>query len=95
MAGAFLAGPAVGITTLLITQIFRKPLSNVGENYYTIAGTFETPVLTRVSSSELDTTSFADCVAELPPLSPEEIKAIEELVAVPPAADSDGASEQR
>ena len=80
VAGAFLAGPAVGITTLLVTQIFRKPLSSVGENYYTISGSFEDPVFTQVSQDELDTQSFAECAAELPSLSPEEIRAIEELM---------------
>jgi len=88
VAGAFIAGPAVGITTLLLTQIFKKPLSSVGEIYYTIAGSFEDPVFSRVERSKLDTTAFADCLAELPSLSPEEIKAIEELIAVPLSAES-------
>jgi uncharacterized protein (TIGR02099 family) len=89
VAGAFLAGPAVGITTLLVTQIFKKPLSSVGENYYRISGSFEDPVFTPVDRATLDTTSFGDCVAELPPLSPEEIRAIEELMATPPAVAPD------
>jgi hypothetical protein len=92
VAGAFLAGPAVGITTLLVTQLFKKPLSSVGENYYTISGSFEEPVFSRVDRAELDTTSFADCVAELPSLSPEEIRAIEELIAVPSVAMPDGSA---
>jgi uncharacterized protein (TIGR02099 family) len=80
VAGAFLAGPAVGFATLLITQIFKKPLSGVGETYFTLGGTWEDPLVTQVDRSQLDTTSYADCEAQLPELSPEEIRAIEELM---------------
>jgi uncharacterized protein YhdP len=98
VAGAFLAGPAIGAATLLITQILKKPLSGLGESYYTISGGWDEPQFVKVERSELDTRPFADCEKQLPSLSPEEIKAIEELIAnphaqplpglAPPAADS-------
>jgi len=84
VAGAFIAGPTIGVATLLVTQILKKPLSNIGETYYTLQGSWDTPEFAKVDRGGLDTTAFADCEAELPPLSPEEIQAIEELVAEPP-----------
>jgi uncharacterized protein (TIGR02099 family) len=81
VAGAFLAGPTVGIATLLVTQIMKKPLSSIGETYYTILGDWDDPKFTRVDRDKLNTRPFADCEQQLPPLSPEEIQAIEELIA--------------
>ena len=90
VAGAFLAGPAVGVATLLVTQILKKPLSSIGESYYTVSGGWDDPEFVKVDQSDLDTRPFADCEKQLPTLSPEEIRAIEELIAKPqasPAAD--------
>lgn len=81
VAGAFLAGPTVGIATLLVTQIMKKPLSSIGESYYTIQGDWDDPQFNKVDRDELNTRPFADCEQQLPPLSPEEIQAIEELIA--------------
>jgi hypothetical protein len=61
----------------------KKPLSSIGESYYTILGSWDDPQFVKVDQDELDTTSFADCEQQLPPLSPEEIEAIEELIANP------------
>jgi uncharacterized protein YhdP len=83
VAGAFLAGPTVGVAALLITQIMKKPLSSIGESYYTVLGSWDDPQFVKVDQDELDTTSFADCEQQLPALSPEEIEAIEELIANP------------
>jgi len=78
---AFLGGPTVGIAALLVSQIFRDPLSGIGESYYTISGSWEDTRIEPVARDQLDTTSFADCEAGLPKLSPEEIEAIRELAA--------------
>ena len=88
---AVLAGPTAGVAALLVSQIFKKPISGIGETYYTISGSWEDSAITRVQRSELDTTPFADCEAQLPTLSPEEVAAIEELLkqsAEPPADES-------
>lgn len=77
---AFLGGPTVGVAALLVSQIFKKPLSGIGESYYTIRGPWEGSEIRKVQRSELDTTPFADCENSLPSLSPEEITAIRELV---------------
>lgn len=80
VAGAFLAGPTVGVATLLITQLLKKPLSGIGESYYTMSGDWADPEFAKVDQSDLDTRPFSDCERELPQLSTEEIKALEELI---------------
>jgi uncharacterized protein (TIGR02099 family) len=80
VAGAFLAGPAVGAATLLITQIFKKPLSGMGGSYFTITGDWDDPQLEEADAGNLDLNQFSECEAELPNLSPEEIQAIQDLM---------------
>jgi hypothetical protein len=94
-----LAGPAVGIATLLVTQMLRKPLSSIGESYYTIRGSFAEPAFEKVDRQSLDTAAYADCEQQLPTLSPEEIAAIKDLlegepqpVSVPDAAAAPAAT---
>lgn len=77
---AFLGGPTVGVAALLVSQIFKKPLSGIGESYYTVSGSWENSKIVSAQRSELDTTPFADCEDQLPALSPEERAAIQELV---------------
>ncbi|MCP4002443.1 MAG: hypothetical protein GY727_16195 [Gammaproteobacteria bacterium] len=79
-AGAFLAGPVAGVAALLITQIFKKPLSTIGGSYFTMTGSWDEPLVTPVDRLDLDTARFADCEQELPEMSPEEIQALEELL---------------
>jgi len=90
VAGAFLAGPTVGVATLLITQILKKPLSGIGESYYTVSGGWDDPEFVKVGRSGLDTKPFADCEKQLPTLSPEEIEAIQELIDNPRVQQSLG-----
>jgi uncharacterized protein (TIGR02099 family) len=80
VSAAFLGGPTVGIATLLVAQIFKKPLSGIGESYYTVRGDWSSPDIQKVQRSELDTSAFGDCESQLPQLSPEEIAAIEDLI---------------
>lgn len=72
--GGFVGGPVIGSTVLLISQIFRKPLSSLGESYYRISGGWNEPVVTKVQKSSVDLTPFRDCerylaevLKELPP----------------------------
>ncbi|MEQ1802243.1 MAG: YhdP family protein [Gammaproteobacteria bacterium] len=72
--GGFMGGPVVGSTVLLISQIFRKPLSSLGESYYRVSGGWDQPVVTKVQKSDVDLTPFRDCerylaeaLKELPP----------------------------
>jgi uncharacterized protein YhdP len=84
VAGAFLAGPVVGAAALLITQIFKKPLSNVGGSYFTMTGSWDDPLLTPVAREDIDTSRFSDCEEQLPTMSPEGIKALDELMNAEP-----------
>ncbi|MBN8279088.1 MAG: hypothetical protein J0M16_00580, partial [Gammaproteobacteria bacterium] len=59
--GGFMGGPVVGSTVLLISQIFRKPLSTLGESYYRVGGGWDDPVVTKVQKSDVDLTPFRDC----------------------------------
>lgn len=72
--GGFVGGPVVGGTVLLISQIFRKPLSSLGESYYRVSGGWDQPVIDKVQKSDVDVTPFKDCerylaeaLRELPP----------------------------
>jgi len=72
--GGFVGGPVVGGTVLLISQIFRKPLSSLGESYYRVTGAWDQPVIDKVQKSDVDITPFKDCerylaeaLKELPP----------------------------
>ena len=72
--GGFVGGPVVGGTILLISQIFRKPLSSLGESYYRVSGGWDKPVVDKVQKSQVDITPIQDCerylaeaLKELPP----------------------------
>jgi uncharacterized protein (TIGR02099 family) len=43
VAGALVAGPQVAAALLIISQIFKKPLQEVSQVYYSIGGTFDEP----------------------------------------------------
>jgi uncharacterized protein (TIGR02099 family) len=43
VAGALVAGPQVAAALLIISQIFKKPLQEVSQVYYSIGGTFDAP----------------------------------------------------
>ncbi len=80
VAGVVLGGPAIGAATLLITQIFKKPLSGIGGTYFTITGTWDEPLVEDADSSTINTSRFSECEASLPYLSPEEIRAMQDLM---------------
>jgi len=50
VAGALVAGPQVAAALLIISRIFRKPLQEVSQVYYTIGGTFDEPVIERTTA---------------------------------------------
>ena len=87
---AFLGGPTLGVAALLVSQIFKKPLSGIGESYYTIDGPWADPVVARVQRTDLNTAPFADCEQQLPELSPEEIAAIRDLMTASQAEANSG-----
>ncbi|HKS93187.1 MAG TPA: AsmA-like C-terminal region-containing protein, partial [Gammaproteobacteria bacterium] len=47
--GALAGGVGVGAVVFLLTEIFKKPLSAVGETRYHLSGTWDNPQLTAVA----------------------------------------------
>ncbi len=63
--GAVVAGPQAAAAMLIFSQIFKKPLQEVGQVYYSIQGSWDEPALDR-SESEDFTAVFesAGCIAD-------------------------------
>ena len=45
IVGAVVAGPQVAAALLVFSQIFKKPLQEVGQVYYAISGSWDEPVI--------------------------------------------------
>lgn len=52
VAGALAAGPAVGAALLLFSEIFKKPLKTMSSTHYRITGTWDDPLVERVTGGE-------------------------------------------
>ncbi len=65
ITGVLVGGPGAGAALWLISRIFRKPLSSIGESYYVVNGPWDDPVIDQVQRTELDMTAFQDCEAYL------------------------------
>ena len=52
VVGAALGGPAVAAVVLIFSQIFKKPLSEVGQVYYGISGSWDEPVIDTVTAEQ-------------------------------------------
>ena len=63
LVGAVVAGPQVGAALLIFSQIFKKPLQEVGQAYYGIDGTFEDPAVEVVDGTRFESASrLAGCL---------------------------------
>ncbi len=82
LGGVAVGGPAGGVAGLLLSRIFRKQLSQVGESYYEIKGAWETPQVKRVDRDEVDSDRFSDCARYLAEVLPPPDNA-DELVTEP------------
>lgn len=54
IVGAVIAGPQVAAAMLIFSQIFKKPLQEVGQVYYAIGGSWDDPIV-----DSTDAASFA------------------------------------
>jgi uncharacterized protein (TIGR02099 family) len=55
-------GPVLGGAVLLFTQLFKKPLSAIGESYYRVTGSWEEPVLEKIKrTDQLNLAPFKNC----------------------------------
>lgn len=61
LGGTVVGGPGVGAAMLIFSQIFRKPLSILGESYYRITGQWDDPDVRRIQGDELDVAPLRNC----------------------------------
>ena len=55
-------GPVLGAAMLLFTQLFKKPLSAIGESYYRVTGTWDEPILEKIKrTDQLNMARFKNC----------------------------------
>lgn len=52
VVGAALGGPTVAAVVLIFSQIFKKPLSEVGQVYYGISGSWDEPAIESVTAEQ-------------------------------------------
>ena len=65
LVATVVAGPQVGAALLIFSQIFKKPLQEVGQAYYGIDGSFEEPLVERVDGTRFENASRqAGCLPE-------------------------------
>ncbi|MDH5502380.1 MAG: hypothetical protein OEY72_14895, partial [Gammaproteobacteria bacterium] len=63
VVGAVVAGPQVAAALLIFSQIFKKPLQEMGQIYYAIEGSWDEPRVDIANAEHLaESTSQADCV---------------------------------
>ena len=65
IVGAVVAGPQVAAALLIFSQIFKKPLQEVGQVYYAIDGSWDDPVVESTNSAAFVATGErAGCLAD-------------------------------
>jgi uncharacterized protein (TIGR02099 family) len=47
----FVGGPVVGAAVLLFTQVFKQPLKGLARGYYRITGSWDNPIVERITSA--------------------------------------------
>ena len=62
--GVLLGGPAVAAALLLFTRIFKEPLKGIGRASYCVSGSWQEPMVERLSQEQLEK---GEICAELPP----------------------------
>ena len=45
LVGVVVAGPQVAAALLLFSQIFKKPLQDMGRTYYSVTGSYDEPTV--------------------------------------------------
>ncbi len=63
MAGFFLGGPQVAAALLVFSQVFKKPLKDMGQVFYTVDGSWDEPGVNAVDSQGFaDVSNRAGCL---------------------------------
>ena len=64
IVGAVVAGPQVAAALLVFSQIFKKPLQEVGQVYYSISGSWDNPAVESTDSDAFVASGeLANCLA--------------------------------
>lgn len=65
IVGAVVAGPQVAAVLLIFSQIFKKPLQEIGQVYYRIGGSWDEPIVESTNSEAFVASGeLASCLAE-------------------------------
>ncbi|MDJ0928458.1 MAG: YhdP family protein [Gammaproteobacteria bacterium] len=76
IVGGFAAGgPVGGAAAAVFSQIFKKPLSELGESYWQIKGPWETAGAERLARADVDTSRFSACEKYLAEILPAPVDA--------------------
>jgi uncharacterized protein YhdP len=63
VVGGLLGGPQVAAALLVFSQIFKKPLKDVGQVYYSVKGSWDAPAIDNLSLDQFaNTSSLAGCI---------------------------------
>jgi uncharacterized protein YhdP len=63
VVGGLLGGPQVAAALLVFSQVFKKPLKDVGQVYYSVAGSWDTPAIDKLNLEQFaNTSSLAGCI---------------------------------
>ncbi len=66
VVGAVVAGPQVAAALLLFSQIFKKPIQELGQVYYAIEGPFENPSIDSTDAGRFaETSQMASCLSSV------------------------------
>jgi uncharacterized protein YhdP len=65
VVGAVIAGPQVAAVMLIFSQIFKKPLQDMGQVYYSISGSFDEPEVESTDAEMFAShAALAECIQE-------------------------------
>ncbi|MDA0992476.1 MAG: YhdP family protein [Proteobacteria bacterium] len=63
VVGALLGGPQVAAALLVFSQIFKNPLKDVGQVYYSVEGSWDAPLIEKLDLEQFaNTSSLAGCI---------------------------------
>jgi uncharacterized protein (TIGR02099 family) len=63
VVGGLLGGPQVAAALLVFSQIFKKPLKDVGQVYYSVSGSWDSPAIEKLDLDGFtNTSSLAGCI---------------------------------
>ena len=69
VVAAAAAGPQAAIAVLIFSQIFKKPLQEIGTVYYSIDGSWDAPEMLQAGPERFaETSQLAGCIVEQPPV---------------------------